>query len=55
MLESESAYTCLRGEDFTMSLRDQEKAKKQGLLVGKQKREIQVCFPMLLLKKKKNG
>ncbi|XP_042398716.1 kinesin-like protein KIN-14F [Zingiber officinale] len=44
MLESESTYTCLRGEDFTMSLRDQEKTKekllKQGLLVEKQKREI---------------
>ncbi|XP_074585327.1 kinesin-like protein KIN-14P [Curcuma longa] len=44
MLESESTNTCLRGEDFTMSLRDQEKTKekllKQGLLVEKQKREI---------------
>lgn len=50
MLESESTNTCLRGEDFTMSLRDQEKTKekllKQGLLVEKQKREIHVCFPL---------
>lgn len=51
MPESGSSYTCSRGEDFTLSLRDQEQAKekllKHCLLIKKQKKEIDVCSLML--------